>query len=230
MSPAENRILASLPSADQERIGSKLEWITLGAEEVLYEQEEIMKFVYFPTSAVVSMLSVMEDGASVEGATIGNEGIVGVSIFLGMERAIAKVMNQIPGKALRMKATEFQKEVRSNKMLNALVGRYTNALLAQIFRSAGCNRLHSVEERCARWLLMTYDRALSEEIPYTQELLAEMLGVRRPSVSVVAGAFQKAGLIRYSRGKIWILNLKGLKSAACECYGIIKEEFDRFLT
>jgi CRP-like cAMP-binding protein len=171
----------------------------------------------------------MEDGTVVELATVGNEGMVGLPVFLGGDTMPLKAFVQIPGDAMRMKADVFKDSVNQGSPLHGLLQRYTQALFNQVAQSTACNRVHSIEERCCRWLLMTRDRVESDGFPLTQEFLSQMLGVRRPSVSVVAAILQKAGLIRYSRGRITILDREGLEAAACECYAIIKQEFDRLL-
>jgi CRP-like cAMP-binding protein len=224
-----NHLLAALSPKDWARLQPRLQRISLEAQQRLYDQGGRIAFVYFPTSAVVSMLSVMEDGQTVEGATIGHEGMVGVSAFLGTTLSVARIITQVPGTALRMKVSEFRQEIERNQEMAALIGRFTSTLLAQIFRSVGCSQHHALEQRCARWLLMSHDRARTGVFPFTQTMLSEMLGVRRPSVSVAAGALQRAGLIRYSRGNMTILNRKGLESATCECYHIVAHQLKRVL-
>ncbi|OWY64040.1 hypothetical protein B7486_49525 [cyanobacterium TDX16] len=171
----------------------------------------------------------MEDGGVVEAATVGNEGMVGLPVFLEADTIPSQAIVQIPGDALRMKADAFKAWVDQSQPLQNLLKRYTQVMFNSIMQTAACNRRHEIEQRCCRWLLMTHDRVGSDNFPLTQEFLAQMLGVRRPSVSVVASILQKAGLIRYSRGKIIILDRPGLESATCECYPVIKQEFDRLL-
>ena len=191
---------------------------------------EPIEYVYFPNSGIISLVNLTEDGGTVEAATVGNEGMVGLPLLLGTDRMIGQAITQIVGDALRMKADVFKQEVTPASPLYSLLLRYTQALMNLISQSVACNRLHSVEDRCCRWLLLCQDRVESDEFPLTQEFLAQMLGVRRASVSVVAATLQKAGLIRYRRGKITILDRLGLEAASCECYQIVKQELDRLLS
>ncbi|MEP0776537.1 Crp/Fnr family transcriptional regulator [Microcoleus sp. ZQ-A2] len=191
---------------------------------------EPIEYVYFPNSGIISLVNLTEDGGTVEAATVGNEGMVGLPLLLGTDRMIGQAITQIVGDALRMKADVFKQEVTPATLLYSLLLRYTQALMNLISQSVACNCLHSVEERCCRWLLLCQDRVESGEFPLTQEFLAQMLGVRRASVSVVAATLQKAGLIRYRRGKITILDRLGLEAASCECYQIVKQELDRLLS
>jgi CRP-like cAMP-binding protein len=224
----QNRLLAALPAHEYERLRPHLERTSLGIKESLYEANQPISSVYFPCNVVISLLTVMEDGAAVEVGTIGNEGMVGLPIVLGTETFPGKAFCQIPGAAMRMEAQQaFREEIRRDGPLQDLVRRYTHTLFTQVAQSAACNRLHSIEERCARWLLMAHDRVGADEFALTQEFLSQMLGVRRPSVSIAAGMLQKAGFIRYRRGKIAVLDRPGLESASCECYQVIRQEFDR---
>jgi CRP-like cAMP-binding protein len=191
---------------------------------------EPIEYVYFPNSGIISLVNLTEDGGTVEAATVGNEGMVGLPLLLGTDRMIGQAITQIVGDALRMKADVFKQEVTPASPLYSLLLRYTQALMNLISQSVACNCLHSVEDRCCRWLLLCQDRVESDEFPLTQEFLAQMLGVRRASVSVVAATLQKAGLIRYRRGKITILDRLGLEAASCECYQIVKQELDRLLS
>lgn len=226
----KNRLLAALPREEYEHLLPNLENVSLTFKQSIYEPNLPIEYVYFPNHGVVSLLNLMEDGTAVEIATVGNEGMVGIPVFLGADTIPGKAFSQIPGTAMRMKADVFKEKVNQGNPLHNLLQRYTQALFNQVAQSVACNRLHSIEERCCRWLLMTRDRVESDEFPLTQEFLSLMLGVRRPSVSVVAAILQKAGLIRYSRGKITILDREGLEAATCECYRIVKDEFNRLLS
>lgn len=224
-----NKLLAALPQEDYERLLPNLETIPLLFKKILYQPNEPIQYVYFPISGVISLLNIMVDGGAIEVATLGNEGMVGIPVLLGADQVPAETFVQVPGEALRMKVSVFKREVTPGSPLHSLLLRYTQTLINQIAQSAACNRLHSVEERACRWLLLTQDRVHSDEFPLTQEFLSQMLGVRRATVSEVAAALQKAGLISYYRGKITILDRKGLESASCECYQIVKQEYIRLL-
>jgi CRP-like cAMP-binding protein len=195
----------------------------------VFEADHPSEYVYFPLSGVISIHTRMREGMAVEIATVGREGMVGLEIFLGGGPTHASAFCQVPGRALRVDAASFRRAVRDSEPLTALLLRYVQAVLGQISQSAACNRVHSMEERCARWLLMTHDRMNGDRFDLTQEFLAEMLGVRRPSVSVAASILQRAGLIRYSRGRVEVIDRAGLESAACECYGVIAREYDRLI-
>lgn len=226
---AKNRLLTALPLEEYERLLPNLETVSLPLKYVLYEPNEPIEHVYFPIHGVVSLVTIMEDGVAVEIATVGNEGMIGLPVFLGSEIIPMKAFSQIPGKGMRIKADVFKDLVNQGSPLHDLLQRYTQALFNQTAQSAACNRLHSIEERCCRWLLMIHDRVDSDEYLLTQEFLSQMLGVRRASVNMVASILQKARLIRYSRGRITILDRLGLEAASCECYARIKQEFDRLL-
>jgi CRP-like cAMP-binding protein len=226
---SENRLLAALPKEEYERLVANMESVFLKLKQSLYEPNEVIEYVYFSKNCVGSLLTVMEDGREVEVATVGNEGMVGLPVFLGADKIPGKAFSQIPGDALRMKANVFKDKVTPGSPLHDLLQRYTQALFNQIAQGSACNSLHSVEERMCRWLLMTQDRVGKEEFLLTQEFLSHMLGVRRPTVSLTASILQKAGLICYSRGKMTILERKGLQDSTCECYAIVKAEFDRLL-
>ena len=195
-------------------------------KQVIYQPGELIQHVYFPLSGVVSLLTILADGTETEVGIVGNEGIAGISAFLGIDTTSLKALVQIPGDAMRMRTSDFQAELLDGALHN-LLQRYTQTLIGQISQSVACNRHHSVEERCCRWLLMCHDRAKSDHFPITHEFLSHMLGVRRASVTVVAGMLQKAGLISYSRGRMIILDRPGLEEVSCECYGSVKAEFDR---
>jgi CRP-like cAMP-binding protein len=206
-----------------------MESVSLEFQQILYQPDELISYVYFPTNSVISLLTTMEDGNCVEVGTVGKEGMVGLPVFLEADKIPSQAISQIPGNAIRMRADIFKREVAPGSSLYKLLQRYTQALLNQLAQSAACNRLHSIEQRCCRWLLMTQDRVGSDHFILTQEFLAQMLGVRRASVNEVATTIQKAGLIRYSRGKMTICDRVGLEAAACECYQVVKQEFDRLI-
>ena len=227
--PPKNRLLAALPLEEYERLLSNLETVSLTLKQVLYEPNVPIQHVYFLNHGVVSLVNIMEDGRVVEIATVGNEGMIGVPVFLGTDKTPHQSVVQIPGDAIKMKADVFKDSVSQGGSLQSLVQRYTQALFNQIAQSAACNRIHSIEERCCRWILMTHDRVGSDQFLLTQEFLCQILGVRRPSVSVVTAILQKAGLINYSRGRMTILDREGLEASTCECYRIVQAEFDRLL-
>jgi CRP-like cAMP-binding protein len=206
-----------------------LEAVPLAPKQVIFEANGPIPHVYFPTDGVVSLVTYLEDGPSVEIATVGREGMVGLSLFLETATIAWRAFGQVPGEALRMRAGSFRDEVERNGAFVRLLKRYTQAMLIQVAQSSACNCAHTIEQRCARWLLQTHDRVGSDEYLLTQEFLAQMLGVRRSSVSQVAGGLQKAGLIRYVRGRITVLNRAGLEATSCECYGFIRGEFERLL-
>lgn len=225
----DNHLLALLPEEVYEQLVPSLEIVSLSLKEILYQPDGAIPYVCFPLNAVVSLVIVMHDGQKVEITTVGNEGMIGLPVFLGSETFAGQAFVQVSGDVARMSSSVFKDEVMRNPVLQDIMNRYTQALFTQVAQSVACNRLHSIEQRCARWLLMTQDRVNSEQFPLTQEFLAQMLGVRRASVSEVAGRLQKAGLIQYSRGIITILNRPGLEGVACECYAIIKQEYERLL-
>jgi CRP-like cAMP-binding protein len=229
ITPVENRLLAALPSEEIEHLGPYLEPITFALGEVVYEPGGHMKYLYFPTNSVVSLVYTMEDGSTVEMGLAGNEGVVGISLFMGGETTPNRGIVQIAGGAFRMKATILQEEFKRGGVLQHLLLRYTQALITQISQTAVCNRRHSLEQRLCRWLLLCHDRVESNELLMTQEFISNMLGARRESVTVAACHLQDAGLIHYSRGHITILNRRGLEAAVCECYRVVKNEFDRLL-
>jgi CRP-like cAMP-binding protein len=229
MPPVGNRLLDSLPRADLERLRPHLEAVSVDIKHVIYEPNGPITHVYFPTSCIISLVTYLEDGSSVEMATIGLEGMVGLPIFLGSETMPSRAFGQVPGDALRITVAAFTAEIGRNGPLVRVLNRYTQALFNQVAQTTACNRVHLVEQRCARWLLQTHDRVGSDQFFLTQEFLAQMLGVRRSGVSAAAGLLQKAGLIRYARGRITVLDRSGLESASCECYRVIKREFDRLI-
>lgn len=228
-SPPVNRILAALPKAAYQRLMTQMERILLENGQLAYEANKPIKFVYFPLTGVFSLVTFMEDGEGVEVATIGNEGMVGLPLFLGVDSTSGKAFTQVPGDSLRMTAAAFKQEIRRRGPLTQTLQLYTQALMVQISQGMACNGLHSIRQRCARWLLLTQDRVAAETFPLSQEFLALMLGVRRGGVNKVATELKQAGLIQYSRGMIRILKRKELEETSCECYRVIKKEFDRLL-
>jgi CRP-like cAMP-binding protein len=224
-----NRILRAVPRADLDRLlgASRVDHLDVG--ERLYRPGQRISEVFFPLDSVVSVVTTMKDGASIEVATVGNEGLAGVPVFLGAEAGPNEAFSQIPGKMVRTPAAAFMAEIERVPKLREAVARYTQALFGLVSQSVACNRLHSIEERLARWLLMCRDRTNTDEMPLTQEFLADMLGVRRPGVTLAAGMLQKAGLLSYNRGRITILDRVGLEGVACECYRVVRDEFDRLV-
>jgi CRP-like cAMP-binding protein len=227
--PQANRVLAALPDAVYERLVPELEPISMTLKQILYRPNGAIPHVYFPLNTVTSLVVSMQDGQAVEVATVGNEGMVGLPVFLGAEIFSGQAFIQVPGEAVRMQTAVFKDEVSRHGSLHEVLHRYIQALFTQVAQSAACNRLHSIEQRCARWLLMTQDRVGAEQFPLTQEFLAQMLGVRRGSVSEVASRLQREGLLQYSRGIITVRNRAGLEAASCECYAIVRLEYDRLL-
>ncbi|HEX5736732.1 MAG TPA: Crp/Fnr family transcriptional regulator [Blastocatellia bacterium] len=225
----ENRILAALPTKVYNRLVAQMERVPLPFAEVLYEPGDTIEHVYFPNDSIVSLLSTVEDRSTLEVGIIGNEGMVGVSVLLGVKTSPNRALVQGEGSAMRMKAAALRKEVNGDGSLQRLLHRNTHALMTQIAQSAACNRFHQVEARLARWLLMTHDRIGSDEFRLTQLFLSDMLGVRREGVTNSATVLQRNKLITYSRGHITILNRAGLEATACKCYSIIKAEYDSFL-
>ncbi|HXC39957.1 MAG TPA: Crp/Fnr family transcriptional regulator [Burkholderiales bacterium] len=229
-SPKQNHLLAALPADDFERLAPHLELATLKLGDALYESGERLQHVYFPTTSIVSLLYVMEDGSSAEIAIVGNEGILGISLFMGGESTPSRAVVQSAGQAYRLKAHLLKQEFnRAGPVLHLLL-RYTQALITQMAQTAVCNRHHSVEQQLCRWLLLSLDRLSSNELAMTQELIANMLGVRREGVTEAAGNLQRANMIRYSRGRITVLDRPGLEQHVCECYAVVKKEFDRLLS
>src|SRR6184192_732927 len=224
-----NRILARLSSADRRRVANRLTPLDAVPRDSLYEPNKPFRHVYFPETGVASILSVLENGTESEVATIGNEGMVGLPVFLGAKRSPERSFWQVPGQAYRLSVEVFKKETNRNGALNRNINLYAQVFFAQIAQSVSCNRVHNITQRCARWLLMTHDRVPGDEFELTQQFLSQMLGIRRTGVSEVAGKLQRAGLIRYRRGRITILNRKRLEKTSCECYRVVRSEFDRLL-
>ncbi len=227
--PTQNQLLAALTPAESKRLYPELELIPIPLGSVLYESGDRMQYVYFLIDGIVSLLYVMENGSSAEIAVIGNEGLVGIALFMGGESTTNRAVIQSAGHAYRLEADVLKREFARGGTLQYLLLRYTEALITQMAQTAVCNRHHSVEQQLCRWLLLSLDRLPSNELTMTQELIANMLGVRREGVTEAAGKLQSAGLIRYSRGHISVLDREGLELRVCECYSVVKKESDRLL-
>jgi CRP-like cAMP-binding protein len=223
---SENYLLAALPVEERERLLLSLEHVPLPLGDVIYEADEPIRYAYFPTSGVISLLCTTDDGASIEAGTVGMEGMAGIPVFLGVDSSPNRAVVQVAGEALRMKAEEFKELAGRSGRFHDLLHLYTYALMTQMSLSVACNRFHSVEKRLARWLLMMRDCAQVDEFRLTQELISRMIGTRRPHVSTAMGNLHNAGLIRNGRGKIDILDSEGLVTIACECYQAAKRRFD----
>ena len=228
-SPTQNFLLAALTTPEQERLFAQLELVPMRLGEVLYESGSALSHVYFPTSCIVSLLYVMEDGSSAEIAVVGTEGLVGVALFMGGETTPSRAVVQSAGFAYRLAGAGMKQEFIRGGSMQHLMLRYTQALLTQMAQTAVCNRHHSVDQQLCRWLLLSLDRLPANELKMTQELIANMLGVRREGVTEAAGNLQNAGLIRYSRGRITVLDREKLEQRVCECYAVVKKEFERLL-
>jgi CRP-like cAMP-binding protein len=227
--PVENHLLAALPDAEAQRWLPQLERVDMPLGQVLYESGGTLSHVYFPTTAIVSLLYVMENGASAEIAVVGNEGIVGISLFMGGDSTSSRAVVQSAGLGYRLKAQIMKDDFnRAGPVLHLLL-RYTQALITQMAQTAVCNRHHSLDQQLCRWLLLSLDRLQGNELVMTQELIANMLGVRREGVTEGALKLQQAGLIRYARGHISVLDRDGLQRRSCECYAVVKKEYDRLL-
>lgn len=227
--PANNRLIAALAPGERERVLPALERVDMPLGEVLYESGSRLDHVYFPANAIVSLLYVMADGASAEIAVVGNDGTVGVALFMGGETTPSRAVVQSAGVAWRLAGRVLKDEFRRGGGLQHLLLRYTQALLTQMAQTAACNRHHSVDQQLCRWLLLTLDRLPSNEVAMTQELIANMLGVRREGVTEAAGKLQAAGVIRYRRGRITVLDRAAVEASACECYAVVRRESDRLL-
>jgi CRP-like cAMP-binding protein len=226
---AKNQLLAMLPEAEMGRWLPHLEEVELPLGLVLYESGVTLRHVYFPTTAIVSLLYVMEDGASAEIAVVGNEGVVGVALFMGGGSMTSRAVVQSAGKGLRLRGQIMQDEFGRSGPVMHLMLRYTQALITQMAQTAVCNRHHSLDQQLCRWLLLSLDRLQGNELVMTQELIANMLGVRREGVTEGAMKLQRAGLIKYSRGHITVLDREGLEGRTCECYAVVRKEYDRLL-
>jgi CRP-like cAMP-binding protein len=224
-----NRLLALLPEVEYTHLAPMLRREPLELRQVVGEYDQPPSRVYFPESCIISLVAPLSDGSAVETATVGNDGFVGLPVFLGGERMSTQAFCQVPGETLSMSVDEFRQTVARGGRFPILLSRYVQALYTQTAQSSACNRIHGVRERCARWLLMTQDRVGANEFPLTQLILAQMLGVRRATVTEAAGALQRAGHIVYAYGRITVRDRHGLESAACECYRVIRRETDRLL-
>jgi CRP-like cAMP-binding protein len=225
----QNRVLAALSPRELARLAAQLEFLSVERKHSAYEPHRSIKYVYFPINGVISIVNVMKDGTELEAATVGNEGCVGIAVSLGCSKTATKAFCQVPGISARIRSDVFQRELERNGELKSVVARYTEALITQLARTAACNAVHNIEQRCARWLLQTHDRMGTTPFALTQEFLGGMLGVRRAGVSEACSRLQETGLIRYTRGLVDVLDRKGLERASCECYRAIQSEFDRLL-
>src|SRR5687767_10720810 len=227
--PLQNGVLASLGPAERERVYPHLQLIPMPLGKVLYEPGDALRHVYFPTDCIVSLLYVMENGASAEISVVGNEGLIGISLFMGGESTPSRAIVQSAGSAYRLPGALLKEEFNRHADLQHLLLRYTQALITQMSQTAVCNRHHSVDQQLCRWLLLSLDRLPSNHLTMTQELIANMLGVRREGVTEAAGKLQRQGVIHYSRGEITVLDRDHLEARVCECYAVVKKEYDRLL-
>ena len=228
-SPKENRLLAAMPQADYEALLPLLEHVPLPLGQAVYESGGTQGYVYFPTDSIVSLLYVLADGATAEIAVTGNEGLVGIALFMGGETTPSRAVVQSAGHGYRLRALTLKKEFERGGSLQHLLLRYTQALITQMTQTAVCNRHHSVDQQLCRWLLLSLDRLPDNELVMTQELIANMLGVRREGVTEAAGKLQAEGLIEYGRGRITVIDRPRLEARVCECYAVVKREYDRLL-
>jgi CRP-like cAMP-binding protein len=224
-----NQLLAALPRLEYQRLAPHLQPVSLSVGQILHEPGETIREVYFPNRAMISLVSMMEDGSTTEIGLVGNEGMVGLPVFLGGKFTTSLAIVQISDGAMKLDAEVLKEEFHRGGELQRRLLLYTQALLTQVSQSAACNRQHTIEERLARWLLSVQDRVQKDELPLTQEFIANMLGIRRSGVTVAATTLQRAGMIRYSRGKITILDQENLEATACECYRLVQSEFIRLL-
>jgi CRP-like cAMP-binding protein len=229
-SPRQNHLLAALPTEEFEALAAHLELVPMPLGQILYDPGGQLQHAYFPTTAIVSLHYVMESGASAESAGVGNEGVVGISLFMGGETTPSSAVVQTAGHAYRLQSRLLKRAFSRAGLLQNLLLRYTQALITQMSQTAACNRHHSVEQQLCRWLLLTLDRLPSTELVMTQELVASMLGVRREGITEAAGNLQRAGVISYRRGHIAVLDRSGLETRACECYAVVKKELSRLLS
>lgn len=228
-SPNANRILSQLPPEEYERLLPYLEPVTLSRGDVLHYPQEPVSHVYFPNSGTVSVVATFADGGDIEVGLVGNEGVFGINVVLGSVTTPHEAVVQLPGDGVRASSDVLRREFKRGGQLQDLLLRYTQAFIVQIAQTAACNKVHPLDGRLARWLLMTCDRATSGELELTHEFIAVMLGTRRPGVTEAAGKLQDAGLIRYRRGRVTVLDRRGLEATSCECYPVVKREFDRLL-
>ena len=227
--PIQNHLLSAMSPAGRERLYPQLELVEMPLGKVLYESGDLLRHVYFPTDSIVSLLYMMEDGASAEIAVVGNEGLIGIALFMGGETTTNRAIVQSAGSAYRLAGQRLKDEFHRNGQMQILLLRYTQALITQMAQTAVCNRHHSVDQQLCRWLLLSIDRLSSNHLIMTQELIANMLGVRREGVTEAAGKLQKLGVIEYRRGKITVLNRPKMEQLCCECYEVVKKETDRLL-
>jgi CRP-like cAMP-binding protein len=228
--PKANHLLAALPGPEWQRWLPELELVDMPLGDVLYESGKTLSHVYFPSTAIVSLLYVMENGASAEIAVVGNEGVVGISLFMGGESTPSRAVVQSAGSGFRLSSQAIKDEFSRSGPVMHLLLRYTQALITQMAQTAVCNRHHSLDQQLCRWLLLSLDRLNGSDLKMTQELIANMLGVRREGVTEAALKLQASGLIRYSRGRISVLDRPGLERRTCECYAVVKKEYDRLLS
>lgn len=228
-SPQRNLLLAALSAAAQERLSPLLQFVPMPLGKVVYESGDVLRHVYFPTDSIVSLLYVLDDGASAEISVVGNDGLIGISLFMGGETTPSRAVVQSAGYAYRLLGQRLKDEFHRNGEVQLLLLRYTQALITQMAQTGVCNRHHSVDQQLCRWLLLSLDRLSSNELIMTQELIANMLGVRREGVTEAAGKLQKLGVIRYVRGKITVLDRPKLETLCCECYAVVKKECDRLM-
>jgi len=229
-SPSQNHLLAALPTEEFDRLAAHLELVPMRLGDTLYEPGGQLQHVYFPTTAIVSLLYVLESGASAEIAGVGNEGILGIALFMGGNTTPSSAVVQTAGHGYRLPGKLLKEEFNRAGLMQRLLLRYTQALLTQMCQTAACNRHHSIEQQLCRWLLLTLDRLPSNELVMTQELVASALGVRREGITEAAGNLQRAGVIRYRRGHISVLERSGLETRACECYAVVRKELIRLLS
>ncbi len=227
--PQQNHLLAALSPRERERIYPHLRLVPMPLGEVLYESGDVLRHVYFPTDSIVSLLYVLADGASAEISVVGNEGLIGIALFMGGETTPSRAIVQSAGHAYQLIGQQIKEEFHRNGELQILLLRYTQALITQMAQTAVCNRHHSVDQQLCRWLLLSLDRLSSNQLTMTQELIANMLGVRREGVTEAAGKLDKLGVIRYARGQITVLDRPKLEQLCCECYAVVKKESDRLL-
>jgi CRP-like cAMP-binding protein len=227
--PQQNRLLAALAPVARQRIYPQLRLVAMPLGKVLYEPGGVLQCVYFPTDCIVSLLYVFTDGMSAEISVVGNEGLIGVSLFMGGETTPSRALVQSAGHAYLMSGERLKEEFSQNGQMQLLILRYTQALITQMAQTAVCNRHHTVDQQLCRWLLLSLDRLRGNQLSMTQELIANMLGVRREGVTEAAGKLQALGIIRYSRGRILVLDREKLEALCCECYGVVKRETDRLL-
>src|ERR1700733_8161240 len=227
--PQQNHLLAALSPTERERIYAHLQLVEMPLGKILYESGDVLRYVYFPTNSIVSLLYVLADGASAEISVVGNEGLIGIALFMGGETTSSRALVQSAGFAYRLSGQELKDEFHRNGEVQVLLLRYTQALITQMAQTAVCNRHHTVDQQLCRWLLLSLDRLPSNELVMTQELIANMLGVRREGVTEAAGKLEKLGVIRYARGRITVLDRPRLEQLCCECYAVVRKESDRLL-